>query len=293
VYLSSNKTTDTGKSARHFPLYGSIALVVCLVAWACSWLRIEPFSPYSFFPLWLGYILFVDALVVARHGTSLLLRMHWRYVILFGTSSLFWWLFEFFNIPVQNWHYTFDHPYSPLNYFLFASLNFSTVLPAVLETTELLSTFKGLQPRLPAHEVGPRLSLPAFIVFEIVGVASLVLPWVFPHYFFPLVWFGLTFLLDPINNFMGHKSTYAHMAVRDWRFFVLPLGALVCGFFWEMWNFYSLPKWYYTVPFIGFWKVFEMPLLGFTGYLPFALELFAFYQFVLLVTRQKQDYLVI
>ncbi len=291
MYLSANKTTETG--ARHFPLYGSIALVVCLVSWTCSWLRIEPFSPYTFFPLWLGYILFVDALVVARHGTSLLRRMRWRYVILFGVSSLFWWLFEFFNIPVQNWHYVFDHPYSPFAYFLFASLNFSTVLPAVLETTELLSTFRPLQPRLPATEAGPRMSLPSFIALEIIGVFALVLPWVFPHYFFPLVWFGLTLLLDPINNFMGRKSAYAHIVVRDWRFFVLPLGALVCGFFWEMWNFYALPKWYYTVPYIGFWKVFEMPLLGFTGYLPFALELFALYQFVLLVTRQKQDYLVI
>ena len=291
MYLSANKTTGT--ETRRFPIYGSIALVVCLAAWACSWLRIAPFSPYTFFPLWLGYILFMDALVVARHGTSLLLRMRWRYVILFGVSSLFWWLFEFFNIPVQNWHYVFDHPYSPLGYFLFASLNFSTVLPAVLETTELLSTFKPLQPRLAATESGPRLPLSGFIALEIIGVAALVLPWVFPHYFFPLVWFGLTLLLDPINNFMGRKSAYAHIAVRDWRFFVLPLGALVCGFFWEMWNFYALPKWYYTVPFIGFWKVFEMPLLGFTGYLPFALELFALYQFVLLITRQKQDYLVI
>jgi len=81
--------------------------------------------------------------------------------------------------------------------------------------------------------------------------------------------------------------------VRDWRFFVLPLAGIWCGFFWEMWNFYALPKWYYTVPYIGFWKVFEMPLLGYSGYLPFALELFALYQFFLLVTRQKQDYLAI
>ncbi len=293
MYVSADKTTDTGKSAARFPIYGSIALVVCLLAWACSWLHIEPFSAYSFFPLWLGYILFVDALVVARHGTSLLQRMRWRYVILFGISSLFWWLFEFLNIPVQNWHYVSDHAYSPFDYFLLASLNFSTVLPAVLGTTELLSTFKLLQPQLLAHESGPRMSLRTLIVFEVVGVAALVLPWALPHYCFPLIWFGVTLLLDPINNFMGRKSAYGHLVVRDWRFFVLPLGALTCGFFWEMWNYYALPKWYYTVPFIGVWKVFEMPLLGFTGYLPFGLELFALYQFVLLVTRQKQDYLAI
>ena len=48
-----------------------------------------------------------------------------------------------------------------------------------------------------------------------------------------------------------------------------------------MWNFYSYPKWIYHVPFVGFWHVFEMPILGYTGYLPFALELFALYHLIL------------
>jgi hypothetical protein len=69
----------------------------------------------------------------------------------------------------------------------------------------------------------------------------------------------------------------------------LPLAALTCGFFWEMWNFFSLPKWYYTVPYVGFARVFEMPILGYTGYLPFALELFALYQFLLAFLNQKDD----
>jgi hypothetical protein len=56
-----------------------------------------------------------------------------------------------------------------------------------------------------------------------------------------------------------------------------------------MWNFFALPRWYYTIPYVGFWKIFEMPLLGYIGYLPFGLELFALYQFVLLVLQQKED----
>jgi len=98
-------------------------------------------------------------------------------------------------------------------------------------------------------------------------------------------------ILDPINNLLGRKSALAHIAVGDWRFFVLPLAGLICGFFWEMWNYYALPKWYYTIPYVGFAKIFEMPLLGYSGYLPFALELFAMYQFVLLLTRQQDDHL--
>jgi hypothetical protein len=42
-----------------------------------------------------------------------------------------------------------------------------------------------------------------------------------------------------------------------------------------MWNYYSNPKWIYTIS-LGYWmKIFEMPLLGYGGYLPFSLELYA------------------
>lgn len=284
---------NSTRTIRHFPLYGLAALALCLMAWTLSWLRINPLYRYTFFPLWLGYILFMDALVSMRRGSSLLRRMRWRYIQLFGVSSLFWWAFEGLNIPVQNWHYILDQSYSPLAYFLIATLNFSTVLPAVMETAEFLSSFKPLHPRLPADNPGPRLPLWMTVSLILLGIVCFVLPWFYPQYFFGLVWLCLVFILDPINNFVGRKSACAHIAVGDWRFFVLPLAGLCCGFFWEMWNYYAMPKWYYTIPYVGFWKIFEMPLLGYTGYLPFALELFAMYQFVLFVTRQRNDYLAI
>lgn len=278
---------------RRFPLYGIFALALCLTAWACSWLRIDLLYRYSFFPLWFGYILFIDALVVWRRGKSLLLRARWHYPLLFLASSLFWWAFETLNIPVQNWHYILDQPYSPLAYFLIASLNFSTVLPAVMETAELLSTFPPLRPHLPASSLGPQLPIWVLALVEMLGILCLILPWLYPRYFFGLIWLCLVLILDPINNLCRRKSALAHIAVGDWRFFVLPMAGLCCGFLWEMWNFYALPKWYYTIPYVGFWKIFEMPLLGYIGYLPFALELFAMYQFVLLLLRQKEDYLAL
>jgi len=162
-----------------------------------------------------------------------------------------------------------------------------------METAELLSTFKPLRPHLPASNAGPLLPLWVLALVETLGIICLILPFVFPRYFFILIWLSLTLVLDPINNFFRRKSALAHIAVGDWRFFVLPLAGLCCGFLWEMWNFYALPKWYYTISFVGFWKIFEMPLLGYAGYLPFALELFAMYQFVLVLLRRKEDYLAL
>ena len=54
----------------------------------------------------------------------------------------------------------------------------------------------------------------------------------------------------------------------------LMFATLFTGFFWEMKNYYSLPKWVYHVPYVGFWKVFEMPILGYLGYLLFGLIVF-------------------
>jgi len=54
----------------------------------------------------------------------------------------------------------------------------------------------------------------------------------------------------------------------------LSVGALICRFFWEMWNYYSWPKWIYHTSGAQFLHVFEMPLLGYGGYVPFALDLF-------------------
>jgi hypothetical protein len=61
----------------------------------------------------------------------------------------------------------------------------------------------------------------------------------------------------------------------------VPLAAgLICGLWWEAWNYFAITKWVYTLPVLNFWKVFEMPLLGFLGFPPFALECAVMYNFL-------------
>ena len=80
---------------------------------------------------------------------------------------------------------------------------------------------------------------------------------------------GLAFeLARAINRLSQHKQ-----AMRRAGPVVAPaLAALACGFFWEMWNYFSLAKWEYSVPLVHRFLIFEMPLLGYGGYLPFGLE---------------------
>ena len=104
---------------------------------------------------------------------------------------------------------------------------------------------------------------------------------VWPRVFYPLVWTSLVFIFEPINYWTGRPYFLKELRHGDWRTVTaLSLGALVCGLFWEMWNYYSFPKWIYHIPGLGFLRIFEMPLLGYGGYIPFALELYALKSFI-------------
>jgi hypothetical protein len=113
-------------------------------------------------------------------------------------------------------------------------------------------------------------------VVALAGLLMFLLSLTFPRYAFPLVWIGLFLLLDPINTLLGHPSIIVQVRHGRWdTVLVLFAAGLICGWFWELWNVFSMPKWVYDVPFVGRPKLFEMPLLGYGGYLPFALEVFA------------------
>jgi hypothetical protein len=72
---------------------------------------------------------------------------------------------------------------------------------------------------------------------------------------------------------MGQRHILSGVSHGDWRSAVASaFAALICGWFWEMWNFYSLAKWVYAVPLVHRYPIFEMPVLGYAGYLPFGLE---------------------
>ncbi len=254
--------------------------MLVLVAWPLNWLLPGTRTSWLFFPLWLGFALTVDGLVYLRKGTSLLARSWRRYVGLFLVSAPAWWLFEAINLRTQNWHYQGVEHFSQLAYFFMASLSFSTVIPAVFGTAELVGSFNFVRRMRPWMVI--RDNILTTLAFFTAGWIMLGLLLAWPNYFFPFVWISVYFITEPLNVWLGNRSLVEGTRRGDWRPVVsLFLGVLVTGFFWEMWNFYAYPKWIYDVPGVDVLHIFEMPLLGYGGYLPFALELHALYHFVI------------
>jgi len=274
-----------------FPLHGWIGLILVAIFWTLNWTLNGLRTYWVFFPLWLGYCLTVDALVFWRTGTSLLARGWRKYVGLFVVSAPVWWLFEALNLRTQNWVYEGISSFTPLQFVSWTTLNFTIVIPAVFGSAELVASF-GFVKRLGRGLV-IRPNKATTISFFIAGWVMLALMLAWPRLFFPFLWFSVYFILEPLNVWLGNRSLAEHTRHGDWRPVIsLWLGVLLTAFFWEMWNFYAYPKWVYHVPWGGWLKVFEMPLLGYGGYLPFSLELYALYHlFAGLFGRKKTDYM--
>ena len=252
----------------------ALALVSAAIFWLLNWILPGLRTHLLFFPLWLGYVLSVDAIVQLRARTSLLSRNPRAYAMLFVASTPAWWVFEALNHRLQNWEYLGRAHFSDLTYFLLASLSFATVIPAVFGTAELIRTSQWIE----RTRNGPRLQLSNGACL-LSGLAALTALLIWPRFFFPLAWLSLWLMMDPLNARLGRPCLLEDLRSGDWRAVVsLALGCLMCGFFWELWNFYSYPKWVYHIPFVGYFHVFEMPLLGYGGYLFFGPELFAMYQ---------------
>jgi hypothetical protein len=265
--------------ARKWPIYGWVGIAFTIIFWITNWSLSGFRTHWGFFPMWLGYCLTIDALVFTRKGHSLLTRNPRAFVSLFCISAPAWWLFEVINWRTQNWYYVGEQSLSDIEYFLLSTLSFSTVMPAVFGTAELAGTFAWI--RKIKH--GPRIAqTPATsITLFTMGCIMLTLMLIWPRYFFPLVWLSVYFILEPLNGWLKHRTLLEYIAVSDWRpVLALWVGCLMCGFFWEMWNFYSYPKWIYRIPFFDALHIFEMPVLGYLGYVPFSMELFALYHMI-------------
>jgi hypothetical protein len=260
-----------------FPWWGWTGLALCLINWLLAWQRFTwfwLFQPHTFLPIWAGFILAVNALAVKRSGSCLILRRPLRFVLLFPASAAFWWFFEYLNRFVQNWYYTGIEGMGPGEYSYFSSLAFATVLPGVLSMIDLLKTFpalgKGLARCRPIHPPSARW-IP-WVSLAVAG-AGLAMIGIFPDVLFALLWVSPLIILFSIQGLTGRRTLLYPLRFGDWRPVVVPaLAALVCGIFWETWNYFSLARWTYTIPFVQRFHLFEMPILGYGGYLPFGLE---------------------
>ncbi len=272
----SSKPKHTLPSARPFPWWGWLGLLTGAASWVLAWSRFSwfaAFQAHTFSPLWFSFIIVINALCYRRSGTSLMTQRPGFFLLLFPTSAAFWWFFEYLNRFVQNWFYV-GPEFSSLEYFWYATLPFSTVLPAVLSTRQWLLSGHWIQDRytnMKPFAFGKSHWVAAVSLF--LAAAGLAVIGVWPNFFFPLLWISPLLIIVGLQTLMQERTILDQISSGNWSVAVASiLAALICGLFWEMWNYFSLARWEYSIPFVHRFLIFEMPILGYAGYLPFGLE---------------------
>jgi hypothetical protein len=252
-------------------------LAVLGFGWGTSLAGVEPVRGYWFDFVWAGYILAADAVVWALAGRSLLHGGGWRVVALFALSAPLWWAFEIANWRLENWKYVGTAVYGGRAHLLLKTLSFVFVLPALATSRDLLRSFV----RFP-HPAAVRLPSWTAPILVTVGLICLPLLYLFPDQTYPLVWMAPLLVLDGVADLRGRPNVFA--LVREGRagpVLLVAVAGLVTGILWELWNWGAVPHWDYRIPYLGFLPVFQMPVLGYLGYPPFALLADAFVRAVL------------
>lgn len=261
--------------------YGYLGLALIIFAEINFYLVMQPFATWYIPIVWYGYILFVDSLVYKVRKRSLISSYFKEFVFMLLLSVLFWSVFELYNIFTVSWIYS--------NYVWYVHLaDFTTIMPAVLETFSLIGAFEvgkffDTNKRKNSHRnrKNEKLYRGVIALLAVIGAILIIVPFFVPYIGFPLMWLGIFFFLDPINYLTGRPSVIKKastgkksMMLRLW------ISGIIMGFFWEFWNYQAYPKWRYNLPSYVPWvttKLFAMPVFGYLGYLPFAVETFLFF----------------
>lgn len=234
---------------------------------------------------WWSFILVVDSVNFRVRMRSPLSESTRNFLFTAFISVFVWLLFELINLRVKNWSYH-NLPSNVLERWLGYFVAYASVIPALWEISFFLERFlEGKKLALFRIKVTPFfLKLCVFI-----GILFIFLPLFRPGLFFPLIWLCFMFLLEPVNYWLKNESLLVDQERKDWsRIWSWILAGLVAGFLWELFNFWAGSHWEYSLPYLDFWRVFQMPVFGYTGFMPFALEVFIFFQLLSKIYKELE-----
>ncbi len=271
------------RAARRVPAHAVAGLAILIGAESLLFAGFDPVRTF-FTPIaWTGYILLADGAVFSLTGRSQLTTNGAEFFRCAVLSIPIWLVFEAYNVRLKNWAYVGLPDALPLR-LLGYGWSFATILPALFETSDLLLALTRPRPRpspaagRDAEGASPGTQVASFTFGGLCLALPLLVPPFIAPYLFGLVWIGFVFLLAPVSASLGRWSPFADSGHGGRaRLVSLLVGGLACGLLWEFWNYWAGARWIYTFPMFQDRKIFEMPLAGFLGFPPFAVECFLMY----------------
>jgi hypothetical protein len=238
---------------------------------------------------WIGYLLLVDGLLErVRVGPgSPMRRRPGVFVVCVLASVPIWLFFDWVNFSfLDAWRYH-ELPESIVHRYMGYFVSFGAICPAMFMTAILFM-------RLGLHRWrtgGLRLDRALLAGLFCAGLVLFAIPFVVRAPVSSMaIWLSPILVLDPVNHVIGAPSIVGDWKAGRWgRTAALMAGGATCGLLWEFWNYWAVAKWTYNLPFLGPWEAyryFEMPLIGFLGFLPFGVACWVMFQSILAGLRR-------
>jgi hypothetical protein len=270
-----------------FPAYGWMGLGIIIIAEILLIIDIKIVKMFFTPIVWTGYILFIDALLQRLGGRSYLIQRRQEFFMMLPVSLGCWLIFEAYNLHLMNWKYV-NLPENMVTRLIGYVWSFVTIFPGILLTSEVIDHLKIFDRFKTNNFV---ISKKTLIFWLLIGALFLIVPIILPmeyaKYLFALVWVGFVFLIDPINAFLREHSLFIDLRIgKINKLFSLFLAGAICGLLWEFWNYWATTKWIYILPFLQKPKIFEMPVVGFLGFLPFAVECYVMWVIIKFAIRK-------
>jgi hypothetical protein len=235
-------------------------------------------------PLYWGFTLVLDGWVYVRTGGRSIVSTSLPKLVGIGVASISGWLiFEYLNFFVaENWVYPKGTLIPVSEFTLYAVLGSSGLLPLVFQWYSLFNTYEGFRNK---YTSGWKIVIPKWLgnilLFGCLGALFGIT--YFPDALFGILWVAPMFILAIALDRFGIWTPFTPLKKGNWApMMLMALAYLLQGFLCECWNYLSATHangamvmthnpdyWTYSVPYVNVLHVFEMPLLGFSGYLPF------------------------
>lgn len=270
-----------------FPVWFAAGLVIALIDAFLLWGHFA--SPrfminLGYIPIIWGIVFMLDGIVYKRTGgQSILGNKPWQMFWIALCSAFAWGYFEYLGLFVGvNWYYPEAELLTTTEFYIYAFIGGAALVPFVFEVYMLLKTFKVFCNR---YSYGPQISISRItqIVILLIFITALFLISYFPFILYPLLWIGPVVIISILLDIGGIWTPFRPIVTAgNWTpLALIGLGNFISGFLCEAINYLSAEHnpfhtfipgyWKYSIPYVDTWHIFEMPLEGLYGYLPYGI----------------------
>jgi hypothetical protein len=226
-----------------------------------------PLGNYTYAITWWGLLSLIDEWNFTNRKLSLWRGRGARFVwITLPLSVIFWLFFEVLNLASPQWRYR-GELFGVGAQVLFGFVSFATVIPIVVEMYWLTGETFRLSPEWVRRIRTWQYLLPA------LGIAIALIP-AFNHRFWlnQAMWLAPALMVLPFTRLPVRDESAGALAIR------IIVAGLASGVLWELLNWFSRTHWEYLI--LRSWPhIFQMPWIGYVGFIPFAFTVMVFYEF--------------